>query len=230
MSLEQSSVQSAVPTLTLGDRLTRSEFERRYEVMPNPNKAELVDGCVQIRSMAQWPLRANAVGRLISWSGYYVSFTPFLIGARNATIRIDGNSEVQPDATILVDPAQGGQSIVGADDFIERAPEWLAEVSGASSDLDLHTKLAVYRRNGVRECVVWRVLDQQIDWFSLRSGEFVPLKADGAGILCSEAFPGLWLDAPALIRGDMPRVLEVVQQGLASPEHAAFLRAHPLKS
>jgi len=36
-----------------------------------------------------------------------------------------------------------------------------------SASFALHTKLHVYRRNGVREYVVWRVLDQQLDWFVL---------------------------------------------------------------
>jgi len=42
--------------------------------------------------------------------------------------------------------------------------------------------------------------------------------------LRSEAFPGLWLDPAALVRGDLGRVLAVVQQGVATPEHAAFVR------
>jgi len=88
----------------------------------------------------------------------------------------------------------------------------------------LHTKLNVYRRNGVREYLVWRVQDKQIDWFSLRSGEFEPLAVDAAGILRSEVFPGLWLDAAALVCGDMRRVLAVVQQGIASPEHTEFVK------
>jgi hypothetical protein len=50
------------------------------------------------------------------------------------------------------------------------------------------------------------------------------LKPDAAGILKSDVFPGLWLDAAALLRGDMARALAVVQQGTGSPEHADFVR------
>ena len=82
----------------------------------------------------------------------------------------------------------------------------------------------VYRRNGVREYLVWRVLEQQLDWFVLRGGDFHPLTPDGDGIVRSATLPGLWLAPAALVRGDMPRVLEVVQQGLASPEHAYFVQ------
>jgi hypothetical protein len=36
-------------------------------------------------------------------------------------------------------------------------------------------------------------------------------------------FPGLWLDPAALLRRDGKRVREVLDQGLATPEHAAFV-------
>src|SRR5205814_2060530 len=81
----------------------------------------------------------------------------------------------------------------------------------------------VYRRNGVGEYLVWRVLDRAIDWFVLRGGQLVPLAPDG-GLLRSEVFPGLWLDPEALVRGDIAAVLAVVRRGLGSPEHAAFVR------
>ena len=43
------------------------------------------------------------------------------------------------------------------------------------------------------------------------------------GILRSEFFGGLWMDPDAMLREDTLRVEEVLQQGLASPEHRAFL-------
>jgi hypothetical protein len=49
----------------------------------------------------------------------------------------------------------------------------------------------------------------------------VPLPRDG--IFRSRVFPGLWLDAEALLGNDRRRVLEVLAQGLATPEHAAFV-------
>ncbi|MCY2996422.1 MAG: hypothetical protein NTY19_52525 [Planctomycetota bacterium] len=70
---------------------------------------------------------------------------------------------------------------------------------------------------------MWRVADQAIDWFVLREGCFERLSLDSAGRYQSEVFPGLWLDPAALIRGDLPRVMAVLQQGLASPEHAEFV-------
>ena len=38
------------PPLEPGDRLTREEFERRYDAMPELKKAELIDGVVYLPS------------------------------------------------------------------------------------------------------------------------------------------------------------------------------------
>lgn len=215
--------QEAVPALEPGDRLTRVEFERRYEAMPALKKAELIEGVVYMPSPVRLRRHADPHFRLITWMGTYAAATPGIIGGDNATARLDMDNEPQPDVMLLVDPDHGGQAVITADDYVEKAPELVAEISGSSVSFDLHTKLNVYRRNGVREYLVWRVLDQQIDWFAIRSGEFEPMVPDAAGILRSVVFPGLWLDAAALVGGDMPRVLAVVHLGLASPEHAAFV-------
>jgi hypothetical protein len=124
----------AIPPLEPGDRLTRDEFERRYEAMPELKKAELIEGV-----------------------------------------------------------------------------------------FDLHTKRHVYRRSGVREYVVWRVLDRRIDWFVLRGGQYEPLAADDRGVVRSQAFPGLWLDPEAPLRGDLAATLQTLDEGLATAEHAAFV-------
>jgi hypothetical protein len=75
----------------------------------------------------------------------------------------------------------------------------------------------------VREYIVWRVLEREIDWFALRDGQYERMPTDAQGLVRSEVFPGLWLDPSALIRGDLATVLAVVQHGLASPEHDAFV-------
>jgi len=43
-----------LPPLESGDRLTRQEFERRYQAMPPIKKAELIEGVVYVAS----PVRA----------------------------------------------------------------------------------------------------------------------------------------------------------------------------
>ena len=213
----------AILPLEPGDRLSRAEFERRYEAMPGVKKAELIEGVVYIQPPVRFRGHAMPHFDLITWMGAYEAMTPGIIGGDNVTARLDLDNEPQPDAILMIDPALGGEAKISDDDYIESAPELVAEVSGSSVSFDLNTKLAVYRRNGVREYLVWRVLDEKIDWFVSRRGEFEPLLADAEGILRSETFPGLWLDPAALLRGDMARVLEVGQRGIASPEHGRFL-------
>jgi Uma2 family endonuclease len=164
---------------------------------------------------------------MMGWLVVYEASTPNVVAADNTSARLDLDNEPQPDGMLLIDPSFGGQAIHTEDDYVEKALEWVGEVSSSSVSIDLHTKKTVYRRNGVREYVVWRVLDKQIDWFVLRDADYVPLAPDADGILKSDVFPGLWLDAAAMIDGDMKRVLAVLEKGLASPEHAAFVRRVP---
>jgi Uma2 family endonuclease len=213
-----------VPPLEPGDRLTRDEFERRYEAMPNVKKAELIEGIVYMPSPVRLQRHAHPHFRLITWLGFFEANTPGVLGGDNATARLDLKNEPQPDALLFVDPAWGGQARLSEDDYLELAPELVAEISASSVSFDLHTKLAMYRSSGVCEYVVWRVLDKQVDWFVVQDGNFVALALDGSGLLKSQTFPGLWLDPAALVAGNMVRVLEVAQQGIASPEHAAYVR------
>lgn len=213
-----------MPLLEPGDRLSHDEFERRYEAMPNVKKAELIEGVVFMPSPVRLNYHAAPHHDLIGWTGYYKAYTPGVIGADNATLRLDTKNVPQPDVFLFIDPRCGGQVAISDDNYVEGAPELVAEVSASTASYDLHTKKIVYLRNGVREYLVWRVLDREIDWFIARGNDFVPLSPDAAGIVKSEVFPGLWLDPAALIRGDLAAVLTVLQQGLASPEHAEFVQ------
>jgi Uma2 family endonuclease len=212
----------AIPPLENGDTLTRAEFERRYEAMPHLKKAELIEGVVYVPSPVRHRYHGHQHTHLISWLGYYEAHTPGVEASDNVTVRLDLDNEPQPDALLFIDPACGGQVLIDADGYIEGAPELVAEVASSSASYDLHAKLRVYRRNGVRDYIVWRVLDQEIDWFVLRAEQYERLPLDAAGLYRSEVFPGLWLDPAALLRGDLAAVLAVVQRGLASPEHTAF--------
>jgi Uma2 family endonuclease len=222
-----------VPPLEPGDRLTRDEFERRYEAMPHLKKAELIEGVVYMPSPVRHRRHGRPHAHLMTWLGTYEASTPGVEAGDNGTVRLDLDNDEQPDGYLLIDPARGGQARISADDYIELAPELVAEIAASSASYDLHTKLNVYRRNGVCEYLVWRVQDQQLDWFVQRSGQFQPLPPDAAGFLRSEVFPGLWLDPAALLRGDLAGVLAQLRQGLTSPEHAAFvqrLQAPPARS
>ena len=214
-----------VPPLAAGDRLTRAEFERRYSAMPEDCKAELIEGEVYMAS----PVRALFHGRpqsiLVTWLGVYDSNTPGTISMDNSTVRLDLDNEPQPDVLLLIESSHGGAVHIGEDDYIEGAPELVAEVSASTISIDLHKKLRVYQRNGVKEYIVLRVEDAEVDWFVLRGGQFERLSADADGIIRSPTFPGLWLDAAALTAANMPEVLRTVGRGTSSPEHAAFVAA-----
>ena len=212
-----------IPHLENGDRLTRTEFERRYEAMPQVRKAELIEGIVYMPSPVRLRLHARPHSHMNTWLGTYEARTPGLILGDNSTVRMDLDNEPQPDVLLLVDPALGGQATISDDDYVEGAPELVAEIAASSASYDVRAKLNVYRRNGVREYVVYRVLDGEIDWYVLRGERYEKLSPD-AGILKSDMFPGLWLDAASFIRGDLAAVLDVLSEGLATAEHTAFVR------
>jgi len=210
-----------VPPLENGDRLTRPEFERRYEAMPHLKKAELIEGVVYVGSPVRYTQHGKPEADVQIWLGTYRIGTLGTGSGGNSTVRLDLDNEPQPD--ILLRREVGGSSRIDADGYIEGAPELVVEIAASSASYDLHDKLRAYRRNGVQEYVVWRVLDRRIDWLVLREGEYRPLTPDEQGIIRSEVFPGLWLAVTALLSGDMATVMAALQQGLGSPEHAAFV-------
>lgn len=213
---------SRIPPLQNGDRLTRDEFERRWDVMPDLKKAELIEGVVYMPPAVSHDWHSAPHFDLIGWLSWYRTVTPGVRGGDNGSIRLDLDNMPQPDAYLIVLPTHGGQVKISGDGYVEGAPEFVAEVAASSVSYDLHVKLKVYRRNGVREYVVWRVYDGVIDWFTLRGDHYEPVDAGTDGIFRSVVLPGLWLDAAALMRGDMMTVSTAARQGLAAPEHAAF--------
>ncbi|MEW5959744.1 MAG: Uma2 family endonuclease [Chloroflexota bacterium] len=205
-----------------GDRLTRAEFERRYEAMPHLKKAELVEGVVYMPSPVHFEKHSKPHAQIIGWLVVYHAATPGVDLGDNATVRLDMDNEFQPDALLRLDSALGGTSRISDDDYIEGSPELIVEIAGSSASYDLHDKLKVYRRNGVQEYVVWRVYEKQLDWFQLSEGEYRPLSPDAAGVIRSRVFPGLHLAATALLAGDLAAVLAEVRRGTETEEHAAF--------
>lgn len=211
-----------VPPLENGDRLTREEFERRYEAMPETTKAELIEGVVHMPSPVRARLHGNPHARLMGWLAYYEAFTPGVRAADNSTIRFDADNEVQPDGLLFID-AGSGRAKIDEDDYVAGAPQWIGEVASSSVSIDLGPKFRAYERNQVQEYLVWRVLDREIDWFVLQSGMFERTALSEEGYFKSRVFPGLWLDPRAMIEGEMKHVYEVLQQGLNSTEHANFV-------
>ncbi len=211
------------PPLENGDRLSRSEFERRYDASANVKKAELIEGIVHVPSPARARSHAQPNGVVNAWLSIYSAHTPHTSALDNATVRLDLDNEPQPDALLRIDAAAGGQSRLSADDYVEGAPELAVEIAASSASYDLHAKLNVYRRNGVSEYVVWRVLDGAVDWFILEDDEYRPVAPDSTGVVEGARFPGLRLVVGALLAGEVAAVLAELQRGLDSPAHAAFV-------
>jgi Uma2 family endonuclease len=214
---------ASIPPLENGDRLTREEFERRYDAMPELKKAELIEGVVYMGSPVSHRRHSRPHLNVGGWLCHYLSATPGLDGGDNGSIRLDPDNMPQPDAFLMILPEFGGQARISDDDYIEGSPELVVEVASSSVSYDLHAKLNVYRRKGAREYLVWRVRDRAFDWFVLRDGRYDRIEPSPDSTIRSEVFPGLWLDPQAMIRGDLAAVFQVVQQGIDSPEHAAFV-------
>jgi Uma2 family endonuclease len=195
--------------------------------MPRLKHAELIEGVVYVPSPVSYRDHGEPHSLVITWLGVYRAATPGVGSGDNVTVRLDSAhtdlNEPQPDALLRLEPSAGGTSRVGPDGYIEGAPELIAEIAASSAAYDLHDKKDAYQRCGVQEYLVWQVYDRRIDWWELREGVYQPLPADEQGIVASRVFPGLWLQRAALLAGDMATVLAVVQQGVGTPQHTAFV-------
>ncbi|MFB2833629.1 Uma2 family endonuclease [Floridanema evergladense] len=213
---------TTLPPLENGDQLTSVEFERRYQAMPEVKKAELIEGIVYMAAALRYKSHGEPHAYIMGWLGVYKAATPGVGIADNTTVRLDADNEPQPDALLRIE--RGGQSRISEDDYVEGAPELIVEIAASTASLDLHQKLKVYRRNQVQEYLVWRIYDGEFDWFRLNAGEYIKVEPDNNRIIYSQAFPGLWLDKAALLTVNLAKVLEVLQQGLASQEHQDFVQ------
>jgi Uma2 family endonuclease len=97
------------------------------------------------------------------------------------------------------------------DGYLEGAPEFVMEIAASSASYDLHDKLETYRQAGVPEYVVWRVIDEQMDWFRLHDGAYVRVEPNEDGVIESTSFPGLRLSIPALPTGDRAALLAALE-------------------
>jgi Uma2 family endonuclease len=87
----------------------------------------------------------------------------------------------------------------------------VVEVAASSASYDLHDKKEAYRRAGVPEYVVWRVIDRAVDWFVLRDGVYIRLEPDAVGVIESVRLPSPRLSVPALLAGDRAALVATLQ-------------------
>jgi Uma2 family endonuclease len=204
-----------------GDRLTQAEFHRLYENAPDDTRFELVGGVVYMAS----PLRrihAQYHPDLSAVLAGYVRKTPGIELLDNATVILGEESEPQPDLLLRILTEFGGQSREDEDGYIQGAPELVAEIAHSTRAIDMHQKRDDYARAGVREYLVLCIAERQLHWFDFKSRRAI--EADADGVHRSRVFPGLWIDAPALLARRDRRLHQVAKRGIASPEHAAFIK------
>lgn len=196
---------TASTLLESGDHLTRVEFHRRYCAHPEIKNAELVEGVVYVASPVRFDFHSEPHASVMTWLGTYRARHPGVRLGDNATVFLDADNEVQPDACLW--RAQPDGPHLTDDHYIEGAPQLVVEVAASSASYDLHEKMRAYRRNGVLEYVVWRVLDDVIDWFRLHEGEYLRVEPDAQGVIESAVFPGLKLNVTRMLADDLSAVL-----------------------
>ena len=188
-----------------GDHLTREEFHRRYCARPDIKKAELIEGVVYVPSPVRADLHGAPHAAVAGWLYAYKARNAIVQVLADATVYLEGENEVQPDACLWYEAPDGPR--LTAAHYLEGAPQLVVEVAASSASYDLYEKKEAYRRSGVREYVIWRVLDHAIDWFELRDGAYVLREPDAEGVVESAQFSGLRLSVPSILAGDAAGVL-----------------------
>jgi Uma2 family endonuclease len=214
--------QPSLPPLKPGDHLDQKTFHERYEAMPPETRAELIGGIVYMPSPLKLP-HASTQPKVSHWLSIYDDHTPGTAVTDSASTILSEDSEVQPDLGLMILPEHGGQLRVNEDEYLVGAPELVVEIAYSSASVDLGVKKRAYEQAGVREYIVAAIRRKKFYWFISKNGRFEPLEPDLDKIYRSQVFPGLWLDAAALLDGDKPKMLAVLRQGLASPQHAEFV-------
>ena len=215
------SVKTEVEPLVAGDKLSWHEFIRRWEGEPEMENAELIGGLVYMPT----PVRLShgeMSSRVGFWLCHYTIYTPGCEGGTRATWRMGDYDGPQPDQFQRILPSHGGQSDMERV-YPRGAPELIVEVSLSSKDYDLHEKKNLYETAGVCEYVAVLLREREVRWFRLTDEGYSMQSPDARGVIKSAVFPGLWLDVPALLSERTKEVLSMLQEGLASEEHAEFV-------
>jgi len=204
-----------------GDHLSQTEFHSLYVQMPEKFKAELVGGVVFVATPLG-NLHGEYHAQAILLFGLYTARTPGVKITDNATLILGEEDEVQPDISMRMVPECGGKASLTKDGYLQGAPELVVEIAHSSRAIDLFNKKERYTKRGVKEYVVVSLQPMEIFWFDLPGSK--RYTANNDGVYQSVIFPGLWIHGEALLQLQSERSLEIINAGLASPEHAAFVQ------
>ncbi len=218
---QRASISTEKVELHTGDRMRQKEFHRIYEQMPEDFRAELIGGIVYVASPLKWRHGTNhlPLGTLFFT---YEGNTPGVESGDNTTILLGEEGEPQPDLYLRILPEFGGQSRTTKDEYVVGAPELISEIAYSSRAIDLHAKLNDYIRYGVLEYLVLCLREKQLRWFDLRANREMQPESDG--VFRIRTFPGLWIHAQALLAKDYRRLMATLEKGLATGEHADFVK------
>ncbi|HBN75434.1 MAG TPA: Uma2 family endonuclease [Planctomycetaceae bacterium] len=220
--------EERVPFLENGDCLDGEEFLRRWEAMPEVKQAELVEGVVFMNAAQRFSYHGDQLLKIGYWLNSYVAETPGTHCGGDCTVQFEENCILQPDTCLFLSPELGGCCHINDEHFLEGSPELILEVSASSASRDLNQKKKIYEECGVREYVVWNVLASKFVWYRRQENQFVEISCDEQGCYRSQVFPGLWLNAIAMLAGDLKSVRDTVIQGLASSEHEQFIEKNSI--
>lgn len=209
----------AIPPLESGDHLEQPTFHERYEQMPAGFRAELIAGVVYVASPTT-PKHGKAHNLLNVWIGTYHASTPGTEAFDGTTVLLAKDSEPEPDGLLTI---VGGGTHEDDEGYLVGQPEFTAEIASSTASYDLHSKRRDYEKHGVQEYLIAVVRQKRIVWLVRENDRYVELAPGDDGIYRSRVMPGLWLDPQAFLANDYARVLDVLQNGIASPEHAAFV-------
>jgi Uma2 family endonuclease len=204
-----------------GDRMSQADFHQAVVSAPKGFRAELVGGIVFIPSPvgARHASVCNALSGLV-WK--YRAMTEGVEAGAHVNAILGPDSEPQPDLIVRVRPECGGRSKRVADGSLRGVPELVIEVAHGRWSMDLHAKRRDYAGAGVPEYLVYVIDETAFRWFSAAGGE-IPIPTDG--VIRSRQFPGFWIDVAALAATDDLRLTSRLEAGMATPSHAAFVRA-----
>lgn len=200
--------------------MTRQEFHEIYSQMPESVRAELIGGTVYVASPLKLP-HGKSDPLLITLFTSYAGMTPGTEVCSDTTILLGDDAEPQPDVFLRILPEYGGQSHTTDDEYVPGAPELVSEIAHSSRAIDLGAKRSDYARYGVLEYVVLSLQELRVYWFDLRQDRELAPEADG--ILKIQTFPGLWIDRDGLLARDYQRMINTLNQGLATDAHARFV-------
>ena len=209
-----------------GERVGADEFLRRCW-NHGPATVELVDGVVRLPGPRGKATTGRARASLKFLLIEYEIRSKGIDAARRPLTFLNARHILEPTYVLRLPAGDGGGSTLVDGDYLAGPPELAAEVVEDDPADYLNQKCARLRPR--RRARVRRLADPRrlkTYWSVLNdAGGYDSLPPDPAdGLFKSRVFPGLWLDADALVRGDLAGVRAAVERGCDTPGHADFAR------